>query len=224
MDKEQMSELMQPIAELSSAMAGLQVPDSVAEATLAEVLAGGVEEDEAEAEREARERRTAARGKALEALRHAQLASKLDTQGNTRAAINYYERALDDFAHALDGEAVPESAKAKTVASMASYMDRCSVLRVSLVSPDLANDKPKSSQEVLTSMAASGYAVLARGVALRKRAITETRDWGKFVYFSNAADCFLAYLKASEHPPDSVTKVVVATLADLEALAVKLRR
>lgn len=40
-----MAELLQPIGELSSAMANVEVPDSVAEAALAEVLKSAGQED-----------------------------------------------------------------------------------------------------------------------------------------------------------------------------------
>lgn len=45
MDEKAMAELLQPLGELSSAMANVEVPDSVAEAALAEVLKCASEED-----------------------------------------------------------------------------------------------------------------------------------------------------------------------------------
>lgn len=176
--------------------------------------------------REARAARSEARCKALEALRHAQLAAKLDAQANNlRLVLKHYELALSDFGQALQGDAIPESRKAKTLAAMSAYLDRCRQLRLDLERPDAAADAADgaSRRAVLVAMARAGAAVLARGVAAKKAALAADSDWARFVHLSEAADSLVAYLKASADPPEAVTRAATASLGELEALVARLK-
>jgi len=131
MDKAQMDELLAPIGQLGAAMAGMEVSDAQAEEALREVLSGAPAEDaEAAAAAEARAARAAkseARGKALEAHRHAQMAAALDARAaptdgaGRRAVIKYYERCCYEYAAALEGDAIPAGeARDRAVASAAA--------------------------------------------------------------------------------------------------------
>lgn len=230
MDDKTMSELLAPIGELGASMAGMEVDDKEAAAALAEVLAGATEDDGLDEERERRElraARSAARGKALEALRHAQLAAKLDAQqSDARTTVKYYDRAVADFAEALDGDGIPDAkGKQRTLEAMTAYLDRSRALRLGFDAPD-ATDAPDGDHQrsILLAMLKNGAAILARGVAARKAALDAATDWHRFLYFRDAADCFVAYLKGSNlPPPPAISQATASVLADLEALAPKLK-
>mmetsp|Transcript_14946 Transcript_14946/g.45251 ORF Transcript_14946/g.45251 Transcript_14946/m.45251 type:complete len:247 (+) Transcript_14946:31-771(+) len=236
MNNEAMSQLLAPIGELQSAMAQVEISDAAAEAAIAEVLSGASEADAAaEEERRAKEARAArseARGKALEALRHAQLAARLDAQlrdatdEQKRAVVRHYERSLADFGAALVGEAIPDQAKPKTVAAMVSYLDRARALRLELQRPTLEHDAADGDarRKVLLAMVASShFSALARGVQARAAALSQDPGWSRFVLFAEVADCFVAYLKHSPTHNHALTKATTDVLAELEALSAQLR-
>lgn len=150
-----------------------------------------------------------------------------------RTAIKCYERALADFAEALNGDAIPEAGRPRTLEAMNAYLDRCRQLRLELDRPDVSTDAADGSQRrvVLLAMARAGYALLARGVAARKAGLATDASWRRFVFFADAADCFVTYLKTLEakqqpdtHPPATVTKALTDLLPELEELATKLQQ
>ena len=167
-----MDELLAPIGQLGVAMSNMEVDDAAAEAALAEVLAGAADEskaaDEEAARRSALAARSEARGKAMEANRHAQIASKLDAQtletdgAGRRAVLKYYERAVFGFAEALEGEAVPPGdARRRTVQAMAYYVDRMRDVRATLARPSvdvLVASCTKQKRSHLFSTAVPNYA------------------------------------------------------------------
>ena len=235
-----MDELLAPIGQLGVAMSNMEVDDAAAEAALAEVLAGAADKskaaDEEAARRAALAARSEARGKAMEANRHAQIASKLDAQtletdgAGRRAVLKYYERAVFGFAEALEGEAVPPGdARRRTVQAMAYYVDRMRDVRATLARPSVDDDACDGNmrRRALVAMARADYPLLPRAVASRSAAEAAADDWPKFVLTADAADAFVAYLKILETkgqaPPPAVLKATTDLMADLERLAKALR-
>mmetsp|Transcript_12143 Transcript_12143/g.18258 ORF Transcript_12143/g.18258 Transcript_12143/m.18258 type:complete len:242 (-) Transcript_12143:64-789(-) len=236
MDDGMMHDLLKPISELAGNMSQLEVDDATANAVLAEVLQGQENaNDETAKEREERAAKTEARGKALEALRNAQMAARLDAQlqqekndVRIRVAIKYYERAAHDFARAIDGGAIREDHLSNTTAAMTAYIDRARALRLQLKEPVFENDGADGEQRraiFSTLIAATNAPILARGVQTRKLALATDQDWSRFVLLADCADSFMSYIKSlkDQKPPEAILRALQEVLKQMELLAPKLR-
>ena len=238
MDKDQMADLLAPIGDLGMQMASMEVDDATADAALREVLSGAAEAGaEAGAEAAARAARAAkseARGRALEAHRHAQMAAALDARAaaddgpGRRAVIKYYERCCYEYAAALEGDAIPAGeAKGRAVAYMQHALDRARAIRAALPDPTPADacDGAKRRHALLQMHLGGG--ILSRAVASRRAALAAAAPWPEYVLTSDAADAFVVYLKTlelkGEAPPPAVLKATTELLASLEKLDAQLK-
>ena len=176
-----MDELLAPIGQLGAAMAALEVTDAAAEKALQEVLNGtDSNDDEAAQRRAARDAKSAARGRALEATRDAKMAVALDARApaddaaGRRAVLRYYDRAVFGFAAALEGDAIPAASVESVVAAMVQYADRALQVRLALPAPAVARDACDGDERraafLQMAVRSQTFSLLGRAVARRAEA------------------------------------------------------
>ncbi|KAJ1458246.1 hypothetical protein M885DRAFT_513325 [Pelagophyceae sp. CCMP2097] len=239
MDEAQMADLLAPIGHLGASMTALEVSDEEAQRAMDDVLAGGNgggDDADGRARAGALRAKSEARDLVREALRHAQLAAQLESGDSAarRKALLYFEKALEEYAAALQGGGVPDASAPRLVELMGSYLDKARTIREHLADPNLDDGADgERRRRVLTVLAQRGCSVLARAVAARKAALLvdgddaspRQLDWRRFVLYSDAADCFITYLKLfAGRPPDAVTQATTDVLSQLEAVAPMLQR
>lgn len=173
---------------------------------------------------------------ALQAALHAvRQAVAQDTNGAYGAAAVHYDRALKSFGQALQcGLPQGRPAQEKLVESMEGYMNRVQEILLSMEpQPDPRSLTPSAELvpytsinigrvETLQAMASVEFKCASRAVALRKQgkaAEEEGNPWAAFIYYSEAIDCFMAYMKfASAASAKTIEKTVLELLDSAESL------
>ncbi|GBG33046.1 Hypothetical Protein FCC1311_092702 [Hondaea fermentalgiana] len=170
---------------------------------------------------------------ALQAVRSA---VALDANGSIGAAAIQYDRALEKFGNALQcGVPQGEQAQEKLLTNMAGYMDRLQAILLAMDPQPEPLELTASAilvpytsinasrVDTLKAMARAGFKCASRAVALRKQGKLAEEDgdaWTAFILYSEAIDCFMAYLKtdASGSGAKTVEKAVLELLDAAEAL------
>jgi len=161
-----------------------------------------------------------------------------DGAGKLGLAAKKYDSALDQFGVALkNGVPTSEDSRKKLVESMSGYLDRIQAILKSFgPQPD-----PKEviscetvipytevngrRLETLKAMNKAGFSCVTRGVTLRKEGMEEEEKnnvWVAFLLYSEAIDCFVAYMKADVKGAQN--KTVEKTVLELLDVAEKLKK
>mmetsp|Transcript_13003 Transcript_13003/g.23424 ORF Transcript_13003/g.23424 Transcript_13003/m.23424 type:complete len:247 (+) Transcript_13003:54-794(+) len=161
-------------------------------------------------------------------MKNIRLAVDRDGKGDLESAAKFYDKALEGFSGALNcGIPTGDEARSNLLNSMVGYLDRVQAILLQGEANETVRifytSVGKNLSGTLQSMSKCGFKCLSRGMELRKRGKVQEESqshWQAYVLYSEATECFVAYMKTDPKggTNEAVKKVVFEMLDSAERL------